>query len=305
MTKTEKWNSYIKLIRIDESYGKGLVYLAEPFKGIGVLLNDFREHGFNEEEGSFEDRKNIHINYCIDGRVEVQLDGERFMYIDTGNICIDAQKPDKSRVYISGKFYGIEVQFDLKALEKILLSFYGIKAEHIMSVLNSGSSVVGEVTRSYIDIIHKIEKCMLNKESCIEELRYLTLRFLRELSYSVEKFSSPKMFLTKGQSRIAKEVESSISSDLSNNKSIDDLAKSYGVSASSLKKYFYMVYGEPISIYKRNLRIKEAKRLLEMTDCSVLNISNAVGYTNQSKFGAVFKKLVGVTPIEYRRRKNI
>ena len=39
------------------------------------------------------------------------------------------------------------------------------------------------------------------------------------------------------------------------------------------------------------------------TQLSVLEVSNQVGYVNQSKFANTFKKQFGMTPLEYRRKK--
>lgn len=42
--------------------------------------------------------------------------------------------------------------------------------------------------------------------------------------------------------------------------------------------------------------------MLEQTDKSVLEIANAHGYENASKFAGVFRKLKGMSPNEYRNR---
>ena len=38
---------------------------------------------------------------------------------------------------------------------------------------------------------------------------------------------------------------------------------------------------------------------------SVADAAAAAGYTNQSKFAAVFKKQFGVSPLEYRRKSRL
>jgi len=49
-------------------------------------------------------------------------------------------------------------------------------------------------------------------------------------------------------------------------------------------------------------RIGEARRLLAMADLPVTEVALAVGYQTPSAFAAAFRKLVGVTPTEFRRR---
>jgi two-component system response regulator YesN len=53
--------------------------------------------------------------------------------------------------------------------------------------------------------------------------------------------------------------------------------------------------------YLKDIRIKEAKRLLEETDMLVIEISQKVGYENEKHFMKIFKGVCGVSPTEYRK----
>jgi YesN/AraC family two-component response regulator len=60
--------------------------------------------------------------------------------------------------------------------------------------------------------------------------------------------------------------------------------------------------------YLKNLRISEAKHLLESTDDKVLDIGYQVGYENDKHFLKTFKSICGVSPTEYRKNfefKNV
>lgn len=52
--------------------------------------------------------------------------------------------------------------------------------------------------------------------------------------------------------------------------------------------------------YLKNIRIAEAKKLLEETDSKVAEVGAQVGYTNDKHFMKTFKALCGVSPSEYR-----
>ncbi len=56
----------------------------------------------------------------------------------------------------------------------------------------------------------------------------------------------------------------------------------------------------------QNIRIGNARILLETTDFSILKITALVGYISTSQFSTYFKKHVGISPTEYRRlsKKN-
>lgn len=49
------------------------------------------------------------------------------------------------------------------------------------------------------------------------------------------------------------------------------------------------------------IRIEESKNLLANTNKSIQEVAYAVGYNYQNHFNSVFKKLEGITPLEYRR----
>ncbi|MFK4996725.1 helix-turn-helix domain-containing protein [Bacillus sp. N9] len=58
--------------------------------------------------------------------------------------------------------------------------------------------------------------------------------------------------------------------------------------------------GETFVRYVINQKIERAKELLERTNLSVYEISEQLGYDNQSYFNKTFKSVEGVTPSEYK-----
>lgn len=69
----------------------------------------------------------------------------------------------------------------------------------------------------------------------------------------------------------------------------------------TLKRRFKGATGVAIIDYVQNLRIDEAKRLLETTDDPADEIGYAVGYEDASFFRRLFKRRTGITPGRYRR----
>lgn len=69
----------------------------------------------------------------------------------------------------------------------------------------------------------------------------------------------------------------------------------------TLKRRFKAATGVAIIDYVQNLRIDEAKRLLETTDDPADEIGFAVGYEDASFFRRLFKRRTGITPGRYRR----
>ena len=69
----------------------------------------------------------------------------------------------------------------------------------------------------------------------------------------------------------------------------------------TLKRRFKAATGSSLIQYLQNLRVEEAKRLLESSDHPVEEISAEAGYSDTSFFRRVFKRLTGLTPSHYRR----
>lgn len=69
----------------------------------------------------------------------------------------------------------------------------------------------------------------------------------------------------------------------------------------TLKRRFKAATGTSLLDYVQNLRVEEAKRLLENTDLPMEEIGEQTGYSDTSFFRRLFKRLTGLTPSQYRR----
>lgn len=75
------------------------------------------------------------------------------------------------------------------------------------------------------------------------------------------------------------------------------ISMNYSLFSHVFKQYT----GKNFVNYLKELRIQEAKRLLEETDMRIIEISLAVGYENEKHFMKLFKAVCGVSPTEYRK----
>jgi transcriptional regulator GlxA family with amidase domain len=80
------------------------------------------------------------------------------------------------------------------------------------------------------------------------------------------------------------------------------MAKLSGLHERTFKRRFAKATGMPPMEYVHALRSEEAKQMLEATELSVEAIANEVGYEDASFFGRLFRRRVGMTPAQYRRR---
>ena len=97
------------------------------------------------------------------------------------------------------------------------------------------------------------------------------------------------------------EIHEFLINDLANRHTIDELSTKFHINQTTLKSTFKTVFGQPIASYMKEYRIKKAMELLTQTNNSIAEISETVGYENQSKFTQSFKEITGILPKDYRK----
>ena len=100
-----------------------------------------------------------------------------------------------------------------------------------------------------------------------------------------------------GMRRVVELIESALDEDLG----LDALAAEAGMSPFYFARSFRQHFGEAPHQYLLRRRIERGKTLLRQTDTSLVEIALATGFSSQSHFTTTFKRLVGVTPGEFRR----
>ncbi|WP_018931167.1 response regulator transcription factor [Gracilibacillus lacisalsi] len=85
--------------------------------------------------------------------------------------------------------------------------------------------------------------------------------------------------------------------------SLDEVAEYLYLNASYFSRLFKKEMQITFVEYVKQRKVERAKELLELTNDSVGQICEQLGYDNQSYFIKIFKKQAGCTPLEYRGRK--
>lgn len=147
-----------------------------------------------------------------------------------------------------------------------------------------------------VDSIYELSSkflSLLSRGQSLDDLCYL-------LQDVVESFMSA-MFnqLDKGNSHIRRAL-GYMSEHFSEPMTLETVAEQVGLSAGYFSSLFHQVVGVSFREHLCSIRVEESKRLLTSTNYSLTDIALAVGFTDQSYFCKVFKRIVGMTPGKFR-----
>mgnify|MGYP002794661793 CR=1 FL=1 len=82
---------------------------------------------------------------------------------------------------------------------------------------------------------------------------------------------------------------------------LEDMARRVYFSPAYFSRVFKDETGEAFSVYLNRVRIEKSKEQLLYTHLKLSDIALSIGYEDQSYFCKVFKKIEGVTPMQYRK----
>ncbi len=100
---------------------------------------------------------------------------------------------------------------------------------------------------------------------------------------------------------VVRKIESFLKENLRDQDAILKAVKASNIPERTLKRRFKVATGIPLIDYLQNLRIEHGKHLLETTKLPVEEIASEASYSDASFFRRLFKRLVGVAPLTYRR----
>ena len=291
---------------LDRADGKGRMTFHTLFPGL-TLAFIFVNAPVWPESDENSDLKPLLINYCVSGRSELLLDDGSYIYLKENDFCVSEQTAQKEYIFPTRQYQGIKIYFDLPLLlqscGELLKSFSLDLPTLEENYCGNHKTYINEADSELENIFQNLWR--LSERPSIFHLQIYTLELLHRLLNMEIRPPKTCGFYTETQVEIAKRAAQILSDDLCQHIPVRQIAERFSVSETSLKNYFRGVYGQNISTWLREIRMNEAARLLSDTKRPIAEISEQVGYSNQGKFAAVFKKQLGLSPLEYRRFKNL
>lgn len=127
---------------------------------------------------------------------------------------------------------------------------------------------------------------------------YLFIDYLYRSSASMKLSSGGKL-----KDFYIKEALNYIEQNFQNDISVEGIAAFCGLNRSYFGRIFKDTLGKSPQEFLMNYRMVKAAELLKLTQLSVGDVGNAVGYPNQLHFSRAFKQIYGVSPREWRKER--
>lgn len=275
------------------------------FDGIDLMFLDVKQETIQFYAKSHT--KTFAINHCEEGRIECKFTSGDYLYMGPGDMSLGwhiSSNYQHENYFPTKLFKGVVLLVDVEKAQPILDTLVTETRIDLTQLANrfcehSDFGMMMEETESVRQIFSSLYKVPDQIKGHYFKLKVIEIFLLLSIISTTnhEKRSSYR----KQQVDIVKAVNEYISTQFMKRITIDSLSDQFDIPTSTLKRCFKGVYGTTIHHYLKECRINAAKRLLQESDQSILEIANAVGYENGSKFTSAFKEATGVTPSAYRK----
>jgi transcriptional regulator GlxA family with amidase domain len=138
--------------------------------------------------------------------------------------------------------------------------------------------------------------------------RDMAILFSKYYEIEMDRYSQSPFIMFKGQSshtdEPVKKAQQFIESNVSDKISVEDLASKFAIGRRNFERRFKKATNNTPVEYIQRVKIEAAKKSLETSRKNVNEVMYDVGYSDTKAFRTVFKKITGLSPIDYRNRYN-
>lgn len=299
-------NNHHVVYRLDPSEGQGTASVYSVLPGVEVISFNFQTSHYMPTLHSNPDI--LELNHCQEGRAECKMKDGCLQYIGEGDLFMNTMSNHSNCIELPlGYYKGMNVTIDLDKLA-------GQLSEYLPDIPIDVPDLVNRFFLNdecfFIQAKEEIQHIFSGMYSIPLEARntYYRLKVLEILIYLYyfdTANEQQKKFYVRQQVDIIKQIKKKMTEQFERRFTIDELARQYCISPTALKTTFKGVYGVSIAAYMKEYRVRQAASMLLQTGQSIGDIASAVGYKSQSKFGAAFKEIYKISPLEYRSKYEI
>lgn len=180
---------------------------------------------------------------------------------------------------------------------------------HDLAVQSSGLwAISAGLSYNYKDDQELLEKGMMIYDALYSWAKYLqkekhTQQPFENLLLNVIKLLKPGKGLSKKTPAWAQELREIIQDHIDTNITLKEISKDLNISPSYLSREFSKYFGElSFGEYIQQQRIEKAKQLMGHANYSLTEIAYLTGFSDQSHFTRIFKKITGQNPSDFRKK---
>ncbi|MFZ7943009.1 response regulator [Neobacillus sp. 19] len=152
------------------------------------------------------------------------------------------------------------------------------------------------ITLKVSDDIEKRMDVFFDKSGTFQLEKYKQ-RIKREIALFLKKV---KRKTSQNTSNVIVEIEKYLQANFDRDVKLQEISDHFYISREYISRKFKQEFNVNISDYIVKFRMERAKSLLKNSQLKIYEIANMVGYQDDKYFRKVFKKVIGVTPNEYR-----
>lgn len=287
--------------------GDGTMTTYEVFPGGMLSFNDF--HMERYLSSYVPDRRILAIDHCQEGRMEYATGNGMMGYTTAGDMKLDLrQQHTGDFVFPSCHYHGLTVAFDLDVIGRSLSEEvwdFPVTPEGIVSRFSLGMSPyvlhgMAEAEHIFGELYRAPEKIRIPyfKVKILELLLYLD-------AMTIPDNTDECPYFYRSQVEKVKAIRQFLAEHISENFMQAALSRRFDIPMTAMKTCFRSVYGEAIGTWLTGYQMNmAAELLLRERALSIAEIGSRVGYDNAGKFTVAFKKIMKLTPSEYRRERG-
>ena len=146
-------------------------------------------------------------------------------------------------------------------------------------------------------LLHLVEK-YTDKATAIWASKYFALDISRNSQSPFAIFNGQKEHADKVILQVQEYIEKNYAGKLT----VDELAGEFNIGRRTLERRFRKATTNAVTEYIQRVKIEAAKKRLETGRPTVNEVMYEVGYLDTIAFRKLFKKLTGMSPVEYRNK---
>jgi transcriptional regulator GlxA family with amidase domain len=157
----------------------------------------------------------------------------------------------------------------------------------------------GGATSYWNLLLHLVEK-YAGREMAITASKIYALEIDRKSQSPFAMFNGQK----KHEDEPIKQAQEFIEANVAEKISVEDLAIKYTIGRRHFERRFKKATNNTPMEYVQRVKIEAAKKDLERSSKNVSEVMYDVGYVDSKAFRTVFKKITGLSPVDYRNKYN-